>query len=71
MVAVADCDNRLAGLIEAEYLEMPGMRLTERQIARLWNLKPEECRAVLDCLLETGRLRRDHTGQYFLPRSSC
>lgn len=71
MVAVADCDRRLAGLIEAEYLEMPGMRLTERQIARLWSLEPDECRAVLNCLVETGRLRRDPAGQYFLPRSSC
>lgn len=70
MVAVADRADRLEGLIEAEYREMPGMRLTERQIARLWSLSADECRAVLKRLVETGRLRRDATGQYFLPRSS-
>jgi hypothetical protein len=42
----------------AEYLEMPGMRLTLAQAARLFNLPPDVCAATLDALVGTGFLYR-------------
>jgi hypothetical protein len=53
----------LAWLIDAEYKEMPGLRLTFAQARRLWNLSTEECAIVLDYLVDTGRLARQ--GDYF------
>lgn len=50
--------------VRGEYLEMPGLSLTERQAQRLWGLDPERCKTVLDALLEAGFLRRTHHGAY-------
>jgi hypothetical protein len=41
----------------AEFLEMPGMELTLPQAIRLWNLGLDDCRAVIDELVDTGFLR--------------
>ena len=47
--------------IEREYLELPGLSLTESQVCRLWGLPPELCAAVLgelvrhQFLIETPR----------------
>jgi hypothetical protein len=38
---------------EAEFLEMPGLQLTEAQAARLWALDSAVCRVVLMKLVET------------------
>jgi hypothetical protein len=38
-------------LIEAEYREMPGLRLTEPQMQRLWGLDDVTCAAVIDALV--------------------
>jgi hypothetical protein len=46
----------LAGLIRAEYLEMPGLCLTLAQAARLWNADRDECLAALDSLKREGFL---------------
>lgn len=54
----------LAWLIDAEYKEMPGMRLTFAQVKRLWNLSTDECRQVLDYLVSSGRLTRDDDDRY-------
>ncbi len=43
--------------IRAEFEEMPGLRLTLRQAARLWGLDQEACRAVVDALVGTSFLR--------------
>ncbi|MBI2186583.1 MAG: hypothetical protein HYU37_05590, partial [Acidobacteria bacterium] len=42
--------------IRAEYHEMPGMRLTVAQAARLFNLEPDCCAQVLDTLVSHGAL---------------
>lgn len=55
----------IARVIEAEFREMPGMRLTGAQIQRMWNLSGEMCGMVLDQMCRTGQLMRDGTGQYF------
>lgn len=55
--------------VTAEFREMPGMRLTEPQVKRLWSLSPAECDAVLGYLVDRGELARDPAGRYRLPRS--
>lgn len=44
--------------IKAEFLEMPGLRLTRPQAQRLWALDDALCDAVLTRLLDTRFLMR-------------
>ncbi len=39
-----------------EYLEMPGLRLTQAQAQRLWGLEPAVCNEALDYLVAAGFL---------------
>lgn len=55
-------------LIRMEYLEMPDMKLTERQARRLFNLPDELCASALERLVSTGFLTRTTDGA-FLRRS--
>lgn len=50
--------------IMAEFNEMPGMRLTLSQAARLWSLTLEESARVLEDLVRAGFLTRDHRDRY-------
>ena len=43
--------------IEAEYREMPGLLLTERQMQRLWGLDGQECADLVAILVARGVLR--------------
>jgi hypothetical protein len=49
-------DRALLARIRAEYDEMPGMRLTVAQAARLFNLDPGRCAHVLHALVSDGAL---------------
>lgn len=49
-------DMALHARIRAEYHEMPGMRLTLAQAARLFNLEPARCARVLHTLVSDGAL---------------
>jgi hypothetical protein len=49
-------DPTIIARICAEYYEMPGMRLTVSQAARLFNLEPSHCARVLDALVKNGSL---------------
>ena len=51
-------------LIDSEYREMPGLRLTLAQAARLWGLPAPQCRALLAVLVERGRLMETPDGLY-------
>ena len=42
--------------VRGEYREMPGLRLTVAQAARLFNLEPRQCGKVLDTLVADGAL---------------
>ena len=44
-------------LIRAEYLEIPGLSLTMRQVQRLWGLDPVTSDALLAALVEGKFLR--------------
>jgi hypothetical protein len=50
--------------IRAEYLEMPGLRLTAPQAQRLFGLEAKTCDAVLVTLLDAKFLVRTHTGLF-------
>ena len=43
--------------VRGEFLEMPGLELTEKQAIKLWSLDADECRYVLDVLVAAGFLR--------------
>ena len=50
--------------IRAEYVEMPGMRLTLRQVQRLSGVDVTICQAVLEDLVRAGFLRTGIDGAY-------
>jgi hypothetical protein len=49
-------DGDLFVRIEAEFREMPGLRLTLPQAARLFNIERNRCDAILRALVRAGRL---------------
>jgi hypothetical protein len=49
--------NELVGRIRAEFLEMPGLRLTVAQASRLWGLDEGACRRVIEVLVGASFLR--------------
>jgi hypothetical protein len=51
-------------LIRAEYLEMPGLALTPRQVRRLWHLDTRTCDQVLDRLVADHFLRHTEIDTY-------
>ena len=51
-----------AGLIEAEYHELPGLNLTRRQIQRIWGLDEGACDSVIRSLVTRRVLRETDAG---------
>jgi hypothetical protein len=51
-------------IIEGEFEEMPGMRLTGPQFRRLFALQPTECEEVTTALINSGILAVDARGQF-------
>lgn len=49
--------HALAHRVRAEFNEMPGLRLTLPQAARLWGLEPPACQVVIDVLVSAAFLR--------------
>src|SRR5687767_14168855 len=58
--AFADALARAQG----EYLEMPGLQLTEAQAARLWSFDSALCSAVLSALVERRFLVRTRNASF-------
>jgi hypothetical protein len=56
---VSHDDNRLHARIRAEFGEMPRLKLTLPQAARLFNLERTRCERVLRALVDTGELLND------------
>jgi hypothetical protein len=48
--------------VQGEFLEMPGLRLTEPQARRLWGLDAVSCSALLDALIDAEFLFRTRDG---------
>jgi hypothetical protein len=50
--------------VKGEFLEMPGLRLTEPQARRLWGLDAASCGALLEVLVEAKFLFRTRDGAF-------
>jgi hypothetical protein len=57
-------NKKLLGRIRAEYLEMPGLRLTLEQAQRLCGVERTLCKALLDILVEARFLCVKSDGAY-------
>jgi hypothetical protein len=55
--------------IEAEFKEMPGLKLTLAQAARFFNLERAECEQILGELVRAGELTTD--GRSFQLPGTC
>jgi hypothetical protein len=51
---------------EAEYLEMPGLKLTAQQASRLWHLDAAASATLLESMVDAGVLSRAKDGAYVL-----
>jgi hypothetical protein len=49
---------------QAEFMEMPGLQLTEAQAARLWSFDSALCTAVLTALVESRFLVRTRNASF-------
>ena len=58
----ADEEN-LCIRIQAEFREMPGLRLTVPQASRLFNIEPIRCERILGALVRAGHLATDGKAQ--------
>ena len=65
---MSDAISAVHTRIQAEYREMPGLSLTLRQAARLFNLELTHCAHVLDTLVADGHLWTN--GHEFLSSSA-
>ena len=54
--------SQLVDRVRCEFLEMPGLRLTIPQAARLWGLDLPSCEAVVDVLIRCEFLQRTASG---------
>ena len=61
--------RQLETMILGTYSEMPGLSLHLPQAARLFGLRHETCRVVLEDLVRRGSLRRAEDGQFMLRAS--
>jgi len=50
--------------VQGEFLEMPGLRLTEAQARRLWGLDAASCDALLGALVDSNFLFRTRDGAF-------
>lgn len=50
--------------VQGEFLEMPGLRLSEPQARRLWGLDAEQCAALLRDLVDAKFLCRTRDGAF-------
>jgi hypothetical protein len=56
--------------IRGEFLEMPGLCLTQQQACRLWQMDELTCDGVLGALVEAGFLTRTPAGAFVAPSTS-
>ena len=50
--------------VQGEFLEMPGLRLTQPQACRLWGLDRETCGTLLSRLVDAKFLTRTRDGAF-------
>ncbi len=59
-------DETVVRRARAEYLEMPGLRLTSAQAQRLWGLDRRTCEELLTALTRAQFLARTRDGAFVL-----
>ena len=64
MTAEAETTALMMWRIRGEFLEMPGLRLTSEQAARLWHVDVATCTIVLSRLVSDRFLNRTRSGAY-------
>jgi hypothetical protein len=52
-------ENDLCTRVQAEFREMPGLKLTLPQASRLFSIEPTRCERVLGVLVDAGHLATD------------
>jgi hypothetical protein len=57
-------------LVQAEYMEMPGLQLTLPQVRRMWGLDEDNCRHLLEQLVTSHFLRLTPDDRYMLDAAS-
>ena len=55
-------DDAVLRRVQGEFLEMPGLRLSEPQARRLWGLDPTVCATLLNTLVESNFLFKTSDG---------
>ena len=50
--------------VQGEFMEMPGLRLTEAQARRLWALDEPSCSALLRALVDASFLFKTRDGSF-------
>lgn len=56
--------DQLVERVRREFAALPGLRLTEPQMRRLWSLEPSAAHRVLQHLVDRAFLRRTLNGTY-------
>ena len=56
---VASGEDDLCTRVQAEFREMPGLKLTLPQASRLFSIEPNRCERVLGALVHAGHLATD------------
>ncbi len=69
MSPIAAVDETIVRRARAEYLEMPGLRLTSAQAQRLWGLDRRTCEELLAALTRAQFLARTRDGSFILSAS--
>ena len=46
--------SAIVNRVRAEFVEMPGLELSLPQAVRLWTLGTDDCRMVIDALVDAG-----------------
>ncbi len=59
-----DIPEELFRRIQGEFLEMPGLRLTQPQACRLWGLDRDMCMLLLARLVDAKFLTRTRDGSF-------
>jgi len=57
-------DEKVLRRVRGEFIEMPGLRLTEAQAQRLWGLDSTACSALLKVLVDSKFLFRTRDGSF-------
>jgi hypothetical protein len=65
-MAPASAADETLRRVRAEFLEMPGLKLTIPQAQRLWGIDRMTCEAVIETLMEARFLLRTRDGAVVL-----